>query len=341
MAFLKAIKEKIDLRMAIHGPSGSGKTFTALRIATGLGGSIGVIDTEGKSARKYADRFQFLVDELYHPNIAQMIGAMKESAEAGINMLIIDSLTHSWEELLADVERIARAKYRGNTWSAWSEGTPKQRALIDAILNYPGHIIATMRSKTEWAVDDAGGGKSKPTRIGLAPQQGKGIEYEFDVLLEMSIDHIGHVLKDRTGRFQDKIIELPSEEFGKQLAAWLSDGAERTPMPVAQSGGATIPLVAEAVGSEPVVDGFVAGVADDSSGVTLAGKAWTLWKISIKGAPLPFYTMDRDVMRNAEASLNLAIPVHIEYSESAKTGRLKIESLTVAPSSGESDDTGV
>ena len=99
-------------------------------------------------------------------------------------MLVTDSLSHPWHELLQEVDRLASAKYQGNTWSAWSEGTPKQRRLIDAILGFPGHVIATMRSKTEWSVESGKGGKTKPVRVGLAPEQGKGIEYEFDLLLE-------------------------------------------------------------------------------------------------------------------------------------------------------------
>jgi hypothetical protein len=73
--------------------------------------------------------------------------ATKEAAKLGYNVLIIDSLTHAWQELLAEVDALAKAKYKGNIWSAWSDGTPKQRQLIDAILDYPGHVIATMRSK--------------------------------------------------------------------------------------------------------------------------------------------------------------------------------------------------
>jgi hypothetical protein len=59
-------------------------------------------------------------------------------------------------------------------------------------------------------------------RVGLAPEQGKGIEYEFDLLLELSPDHVGHVIKDRTGKFQDVLLEKPGEDFGQALAAWLS-----------------------------------------------------------------------------------------------------------------------
>lgn len=223
--FKKATKSQAKLRAAIFGPSGAGKTFSSLRIATGLAGSAGkiaVIDTERGSAAKYADLFKFDVAEPSDKTIESYVETIKQAH--GYDVLVIDSLSHAWAELLSEIDRLANAKFRGNTWSAWSEGTPKQRKLVDAILDFPGHVIATMRSKTEWQSTSDGNGKSRPVRVGLAPEQGKGIEYEFDVLFEISPEHIVHVIKDRSGRFQDKLIEKPSEEFGQQLAAWLSDG---------------------------------------------------------------------------------------------------------------------
>jgi hypothetical protein len=220
--FKKATKSTAKLRAALFGPSGAGKTFTALRIAAGLGGPVAVIDTERGSASKYADRFAFDVLDLEHAGITSYQSAIEAAAQSCYSVLIIDSLSHGWQELLQEVDRLANAKYRGKTWSAWSEGTPKQRALVNAILTYPGHVIATMRSKTEWSIESDGKGKQKPVRVGLAPEQGKGIEYEFDLLLELSPDHIGRVIKDRTGRFQDELLEKPGEEFGKALAAWLA-----------------------------------------------------------------------------------------------------------------------
>ncbi len=231
--FKKATKAQANLHAAIHGPSGAGKTFTSLRVATGLsgGGPIAVIDTERGSASKYADRFAFDVMELEDQSIDGYVAAIGEAAKGGYKVLIIDSLSHGWQSLLEEVEKLAKAKYRGNTWSAWSEGTPHQRRLVQAILNYPGHVIATMRSKTEWTTVDNNGKKS-PQRVGLAPEQGKGIEYEFDLLVEISTEHVANVIKDRTGKFQDKLIDKPGEDFGRQLAAWLSDGS---PSPVASA----------------------------------------------------------------------------------------------------------
>lgn len=224
MAFKKATKEQARLRLALFGPSGAGKTMTALRIAQGIGGKIALIDTERGSASKYADRFVFDVDDLAQKSIAGYLGAMKEAASAKYEVLIIDSLSHAWQELLTEIDKLAKSKFKGNTWSAWSEGTPKQKQLVEAILDYPGHVIVTMRSKTEWVQEQSDSGKTRPVRVGLAPEQGKGIEYEFDLLIELSTDHIGTILKDRTGKYQDIALEKPGEEFGKELAAWLADG---------------------------------------------------------------------------------------------------------------------
>jgi len=223
-AFKKATKSQSKLRAAVFGPSGSGKTFTSLRIAAGLGGPIAVIDSERGSASKYADRFSFDVCELADKTIEGYSRAIREAGKAGYGVLVIDSLSHAWQELLEQIDALAKTKYKGNTWSAWSDGTPKQRKLVDAILEYPGHVLATMRSKTEWQTGEGKGGKTQPIRVGLAPEQGKGIEYEFDLLLEINPDHQATVLKDRTGKFQDRILDRPGEDFGRDLAAWLNEG---------------------------------------------------------------------------------------------------------------------
>lgn len=227
----KAVKSQAKLRMAIFGPSGAGKTMTSLRIASGLGKQVGVIDTERGSAAKYSDRWPFDVIELDSYNIDHYTGAINAFAQAGHDVLIVDSLSHAWEWLLEFVDKLGATKYRGNKWSAWSEATPKQQALVDAILAYPGHVIATMRSKTEWVTETNERGKSAPVRVGVAPKQRDGVEYEFDVLLEMNVENVGRFIKDRTGKYQDVIVTKPGEELGKELAAWLSDGA---PAPVPQ-----------------------------------------------------------------------------------------------------------
>lgn len=220
--FTKATKKQAKLRLALFGVSGSGKTYSALRIAKGLGGNIAVIDTENHTACKYSDRFEFDVCECEKASINNLMTLLSDASE--YDVLIIDSLTHAWDELLDEVNRIAKTKFGGNSWSAWSEGTPKQRAFIKALLDFKGHLIVTMRSETTWEVQENDKGKKVPVRIGTAPKQGKSIEYEFDMLINLSQDHTAHILKDRTGKYQDECMELLDENLGKELGEWLSVG---------------------------------------------------------------------------------------------------------------------
>jgi len=229
--FKKASKKQSKLRCALFGPSGAGKTFSALAIAHGMGTKIAVIDTERGSADKYADRkeepiFDFSSLKLIDHSIHSYVQAIQAASKAKFEILIIDSLSHAWQSIMEEVDRLAKSKFKGNTWSAWSEGTPLQKKLINALLDYDGHLIATMRAKTDWIAEQA---SKKPLRVGLSPEQGKGIEYEFDLLMEISTDHIGEVIKDRTGKFQDKSFTKPGKEFGEQLIAWLNEGEPEPP----------------------------------------------------------------------------------------------------------------
>lgn len=221
--FELATKEKCKLRLAIMGVSGAGKTYSALRIAQGIGSKIAFIDTERRAARKYSDRFKFQVCDLEEATIDKLIAAIEFVNKHDFDVLIIDSLTHAWQELLEEIDKLTKTKYAGNSFRAWSEGTPKQKKLINAILECKCHVIATMRAKTEYVITQNDKGKATPQRVGTGAEQGKGIEYEFDMLIDISQEHIAHVLKDRTGKFQDSLIEKPDSEFGKQLLEWLED----------------------------------------------------------------------------------------------------------------------
>jgi hypothetical protein len=238
MAFAKAERTQLYLRCALFGPSGGGKTMTALRMAKGIAEKMGVpyavIDTEARSASKYADRFTFEVDNLKEKTIDHYLASMEEAAKAGYKVLVIDSLSHAWRELTEEVDRIAQSSTSKNTFSPWAKVNPKQKRFIDVILNYPGHIIATMRSKTEWVIGERKDGKTVPEKIGLAPEQGKGIEFEFDLLVEIDQAHNATVTKDRTGKYQDAVIEKPGEDFGVALYEWLASG--KAVMPASPAG---------------------------------------------------------------------------------------------------------
>jgi hypothetical protein len=226
MEFKKAVKSKQRLRLAIDGVSGSGKTYTALAIASGMGNRIAMIDSEHGSAALYADRFDFDTLELESFQIEDYTGALDSAAAAEYPIVIIDSTSHAWDALVERVERIAMQRFGGNTFRGWGEGTPLQKKLIEAMLNYPGHVIVTCRSKTEYSVEKNDKGQTTIKKVGTAAVQRQGFEYEFTMAMTMDANHIGFVTKDRTSKFQDQFIEKPGKEFGKRLIEWLNEGAE-------------------------------------------------------------------------------------------------------------------
>lgn len=231
MAFKKASKTQSKLRLALIGPSGAGKTYSALAIATHLGGRVAVIDTERGSASKYADIFDFDVMELDNFSPRNYIAAIHEAEQCGYSVLIIDSLSHAWSGKGGALEMVDRASARssGNKFSGWREVTPLHNELVDTMLRASLHLIVTMRAKTEYVIDEDDRGKKVPRKVGLAPVQRDGLEYEFDVVGTMDRDNNLVVDKTRCPALNGAVIYQPGEEMAKVLLNWLSDGAP--PMP--------------------------------------------------------------------------------------------------------------
>lgn len=225
--FKKAERKQAKLRLALSGPAGSGKTTGALMIAKGLGGKIAVLDTERGSASLYSDKFDFDVVELSPPYTPERYIEVVEAAQkAGYDILIIDSMTHEWNGpggCLELNEQIARTKFRGNVWSAWNETTPRHRKFVDSILAANLHIIATMRSKTETIQTENGAGKKVVQKVGMKTEQRDGMDYEFTVVLDLTVDgHTALASKDRTRLFNDPFVI--TEDTGRMLANWLNMG---------------------------------------------------------------------------------------------------------------------
>jgi hypothetical protein len=241
--FKPATKKQSKLRLALTGPSGSGKTFSALAVAVGLGEKIAVIDTEHGSASLYADKFKFDTCNLETFSPDSYIEAIKEAENAGYEVIIIDSLSHAWigkEGALEQVDNATRRSGSKNSYFAWRDVTPKHNALIEAIIQSKAHIIATMRAKTEYALDKDDKGKVTPRKIGLAPIQREGMEYEFSVAGELDLDHNFNVTKTRCSALAGKVIKNPGLPLAKTLKAWL-DGNPDADKHLPASKPATLP----------------------------------------------------------------------------------------------------
>ena len=225
--FQKAVKARKRLRLALLGPSGSGKTYSALAIASGLGGKVAVVCTERGSASLYADRFDFDVLGLEHFSPRDYIAAIQEAGKAGYGVLVIDSLSHAWTGkggALEMVDNVAKRQGGGNNFTAWREVTPLHNAMIDAILQAPCHVIATMRTKMEYVIEEDARGKKVPRKVGMAPIQRDGFEYEFDVVADMNHEHDFIVSKTRCDLLDGVIVSRPGAELAATLVGWLESG---------------------------------------------------------------------------------------------------------------------
>lgn len=237
MQIRKAERKVSKARVALAGPSGSGKTLSALLIAIGITDNIdkiGLIDTENRSADLYADTLkagvhigQFAKLDLDAPYTTEKyIEAIKAFEAYGVDVIIIDSLSHAWAGEGGLIEQVdAAGSNGGNKFAAWGKITPKQNKFVEAILKSKCHIIVTLRSKTEYVLVENDKGKKEPQKVGMAPIQRDGLEYEFTTMLDLNIQHVATTSKDRTGLFEGEYFKIDTD-VGKKLLEWLENGTE-------------------------------------------------------------------------------------------------------------------
>lgn len=226
--FQKATKQQMKARVAISGPAGAGKTTDALLFAkqlAGQDGRVAVIDTERGSASLYSDRFDFdTIDFVppYDPRI--LVEAIDAAAAGGYAVLVIDSLSHFWAGeggLLEFVDKAGSNKFT----NGWGQATPMQNRMVEKILSYPGHVVVTMRSKVAYAVDSTGG-KAIPRKIGQAPIQREGLDFEFTLVLDLDRDHTIGISKTRCSELETTGF-VPASELGTIMdtfVRWLGEG---------------------------------------------------------------------------------------------------------------------
>jgi hypothetical protein len=236
--FEEAKKTQVKARVGMAGPAGAGKTYTMLVLLTALAGPTGriaVIDTERGSSKLYADKFKFSVltlspdiDGAFSPK--NFTAAIHSAEKAGFDAIGIDGLSPAWEGEGGALDLVdkAAAKIHGNSYVAWRNVTPMHRELVDAMLQSPAHIVATIRSKMDYDQVEEGGRKVIK-KLGLAPIQRQGMEYEFTLFCDMDVDHRIVVSKSRCDLMADQTAHKPDAEFWEPFVKWLDDGEEAPP----------------------------------------------------------------------------------------------------------------
>lgn len=219
MELRKSERKKAKIKMALQGPSGAGKSFSAILLAQGLSGGdmtkIAVIDSENGSADLYSHLGSFNVLQLKNSfSPENYIKAIEICEKAGMEVIILDSISHCWDYLLE-----YHASLTGNSFTNWNKVTPRQRAFVDKILQSDAHIIATMRTKQDYVLNNRDG-KFIPEKVGLKAVQRDGVDYEFTLVFDIDVKHNAIASKDRTGIFIDKPEFQINAATGKKILRW-------------------------------------------------------------------------------------------------------------------------
>lgn len=227
-ALRKATRKKAKIRLGLSAVSGGGKTMSAILIAKGLAkgdlSKVALIDTENGSGDLYAHLGDYNVLPIEAPYTPEKyIAAIKECENAGMEVIIVDSITHEWNGKGGILEE--HSKMTGNSFTNWAKLTPRHQAFIDAILQSKSHVITTVRRKQDYEMMQEGG-RTKVEKAGLKEETREGFEYELTANLELDVKHNATASKDRTGLFMDKPQFTPSEETGKMLLEWCELGIE-------------------------------------------------------------------------------------------------------------------
>ncbi|WP_457028077.1 AAA family ATPase [Kitasatospora sp. P5_F3] len=231
--FAPATREQARARIGLQGPAGSGKTMTALLLAQRLadGGQFGVIDTERESALTYAPvpgrpdlggvPFLHLPLDNYDPR--NLIEAVKAATAAQLPVIVVDSWSHFWNGkggLLEIVEKAGNEKGAGGTFGGWRKGNPIEQDMLEALLNFSGHVIVTMRTKGDYSIE----GK-KVTKLGVKAIQREGAEYELGLIIDM-VEGTGTITKTRYQPLEGLTIHHPGGELAETILEQLGQGVD-------------------------------------------------------------------------------------------------------------------
>jgi hypothetical protein len=225
----KAEKRRVKLKLAIQGPSGAGKTEGELELATNLWpeAKILLVDTENESASLYADQFDFDTIPLDPPFESDRYEfCINYAVRNGYDVLILDTISHQWDGEGSILRRKEELDHRpgANSFTNWATFTPEHTHFVEAIKQASIHIIATMRSKQEYVMEQNDKGKSQPRKMGMSPIQRDGVDYEFTLVFDVQMDHKAVASKNRTGLFGEMPLNLADKEVAEQLKAWLESG---------------------------------------------------------------------------------------------------------------------
>jgi hypothetical protein len=256
--FQRAQRTQAKLNCLIMGPSGSGKTVGALALGSHIQpGKIALIDSEHGRSTYYADQYAFDVLALERMRPSDYIAALDAAVAAGYGLVIIDGLSHAWQDTLDRKEAYDRAHPTSNSYTNWKLFGREWEQLVAHLLETPVHLIATARSKQAYELVSDADNKKRPIKLGLQPTIREGTEYEFALVFDLLPSHRARATKDNLGIFSDEEVlwDLCDPKVGEGIARWLSAGKPAVVKPAApkpSSAKAGNQKLAEVAAVEPI-----------------------------------------------------------------------------------------
>lgn len=240
-----ATNQTVFLKAGIHGFQGSGKTFTAKELAIGLSKTIGdkkpvaMLDTETGSDFLIKDFEKAGIPFMRHKSRAfvDLIEIMGE-AERDCSVLIIDSITHVWQELMQAYKRRLN-RQKGLLFQDWSAIKEEWQQFTTLYINSQLHIIMCGRAGYEYDMQEDESGKRELIKTGnkMKAETETGYEPNLGLFMERlkkseitgnpnegGIINRCHVEKDRSNRMNGKIIDKPKFKDFKPVIEFLNVG---------------------------------------------------------------------------------------------------------------------
>lgn len=226
--FTTAVRQQRPARILLDGPPGAGTTYTALALATSIGKRVAVIDTQRGRVSAYADTFPFdACPPLSYYSPETLVTALAHCADQRYDTVVVSTASPFWSGAGGVREQADRASKRassGSTWSGWREVRPIEQNMLDALLGYPGHVVATVRDKLDYVAEVDESGRVHRRIVGLAPVAREGMEYDFDLVATMDHTHTLVVVKAPTDDLSGAVETKPGARFAARITDWLSQG---------------------------------------------------------------------------------------------------------------------
>jgi len=247
LSIRSARREGARLIFGFIGISGGGKTYSAIQLAYGLAGynaaKVGVLDSENRRAGLMADilerssrptKERFMLADLMAPfSPGRYAEAILEFQQAGVEVLVIDSVSHEWAGI-GGCDDIANAPNRDGSdpkVARWNKAKREHKRFMSALLQSDCHIVACVRAQEKVKLGKDDKGKTIFIPIGLQPVQEKAFAFELTASV---------MVHDQGKRYDvlkcpdDLLPHFPGDRYitadtGYAMRQWVDGGGEVDP----------------------------------------------------------------------------------------------------------------